>query len=287
MLNTTTLSVFRQKADAHSGNTELTKDYCHDVLMEVAAWLKQQPHKPEIRSLAALQNLWHDDEHAAKTLVENFSGSDAAQVRMGGNDNKLDDIIMALAKAGRGNDTPVQLPPAYDPREQVYYGPPEPAYRLREVEQRQHKSFQDLALAGAALSDELRVDQLNTTTLSVFRRRADMHPGNTELTKAYCHDVLTEVAAWLKQQQHKPEIRSLAALQNLWHNDEHAAKILVGNFNSSGAAPVRMGGNDDNLDAIVMALAQASRGSITPVQLPPANIDREMERILNLVLLSD
>jgi len=283
--NTTTLRLFRQRADMHPGNTEVTKAYCHDVVTEVAAWLKQQPHKPEIRSLAALQNLWHSNEHAAKTLVKNFNSSGAAPVRMGGgNHDQLDAVLMALAEASRRGNTPVELPPAYDSRELVlfYDGPRdrESAHRLREVEQRQHAAFQGPALAGAALSDEEMVDEFNTSTLRLFRRRTDMHPSNTELTKAYCEEVVTEVAAWLKQQPHKPEIRSLAALQNLWHSDEHAAKTLVKNFNSSGAVPVRMGGNDDQLDAVLIALAEASRGRNTPVELPPSNIARMVERLV-------
>ena len=292
-LNTATLGVFRQKTDAHPGNTEVTKAYCHDVVTEVAAWLKQQPHQPEIRSLATLQNLWHSDEHAARTLVENFRASGAAPVRLGGDHDQLDAVLIALAQAGRGSYTPVQLPPASSPRE---------------VEQRQHNHFQDLALAGGALADAGVVDELNTIALRVFRRRTDMHPGNTEVTKAYCHDVVTEVAAWLKQQPHQPEIRSLATLQNLWHSDEHAARTLVENFRGSGAAPVRMGGNHNNLDTIVslvensngsgaapvqmggnhdqleavlIALAQAGRGSYTPVQLPPAYGPRGMEQLLH------
>ena len=138
-------------------------------------------------------------------------------------------------------------------------------------------------------TDERKGDGLylsrNSATASETRLRVRL--AAHQVHKAYCEEVVTEVAAWLKQQPHKPEIRSLAALQNLWHSDEHAARTLMENFNSSGAVPVRMGGNDDQLDAVLIALAEASRGRNTPVELPPSNIARRVERLVHGFFHSD
>jgi len=86
--NQALLAEFRRKADANPDNTPLTKDYFCDVLVELADWLKQQPHYPALRSLLDLVGFVCNDKQLydlgfIRTLVNNFTSSGAAPVNLG------------------------------------------------------------------------------------------------------------------------------------------------------------------------------------------------------------
>lgn len=87
-LNQALLAGFRQKADANSGNTPLTIDYCFDVLEELAGWLKQQTAYCGMHSLTdLLRHVYagnhHWFEHIVRDLDKHLTNSGTAPVRMG------------------------------------------------------------------------------------------------------------------------------------------------------------------------------------------------------------
>ena len=395
------VAAFRQQADLHPGNTERTKAYCCAVLEELGAWLQQQTHRPEIRSLQALQQLYRSGDRAsvqhARNLARQFDASKAAPVRMGERKSKLVEIVATLAEpAGH----PLALPPSgiSRPAERLLHAcrtiarsqgtlakdainvripalramsnwledraqqtqpilndldslekllrhadptavqqvieafKQDPANRwavipiqaavtsfrdfiqqsdmqsaaLRAAEEALFNEDADMlplpdhpggletaipAIESTLLASLQDTDAASSSrpgtlsdheVLAAFRQQADLHPGNTERTKAYCCAVLEELGAWLQQQTHRPEIRSLQALQQLYRSGDRAsvqhARNLARQFDASKAAPVRMGERKSKLVEIVATLAEPAGH---PLALPPSGISRPAERLLH------
>lgn len=110
------LAAFRHRADANRENTSVTKDYCCDVLGEIADWLTQQTYHPQIHSLSDLQRLWNSGNannrqqinEQIRMLMHEFHASCAAPI-LGGEVRwkNIDDashslsIVMALLRSDR------------------------------------------------------------------------------------------------------------------------------------------------------------------------------------------
>ncbi|WP_334189984.1 hypothetical protein [Noviherbaspirillum sp.] len=136
-----------------------------------------------------------------------------------------------------------------------------------------------------------RVNRVNQALLEEFRQKADANPDNTPLTKDYCHDVLVELADWLKQQSAYPGMHSLPALVGFACDDnrrcvDHIAQNLDKHFTDSGAAPVQMGKPSQlsfslNMDLghIISALSLSRREP--HITLPPAVTTRQDEWLLH------
>lgn len=126
-LNQVLLAEFRQKADADPDNTPLTKDYCCDVLVELANWLKQQSAYHRMHSLLDLVGYACDDNHlhnhfTARNLEKNFIASGAAPVHMG-KPNPLGPIVVIdlghiIEALNLSRHKPrITLPPAFASRQ--------------------------------------------------------------------------------------------------------------------------------------------------------------------------
>ena len=127
-----------------------------------------------------------------------------------------------------------------------------------------------------------RENSENREVLAAFRQRADAYKDNTERSKAYYHAVLEELGAWLQQQTHSPEIRSLHALQQHYQSSGKKclqfARDLVKQFDNWVAVPVRMGGRYNKLFEIV---ADLNLPAGRPLKLRQSGISRPAERLLH------
>ena len=71
-LNQAVLATFLEKADADPNNMQSSKDYCKDLLEELAGWLKGQTYYPRIRSLQDLLSGLANCKVNVRELEENF-----------------------------------------------------------------------------------------------------------------------------------------------------------------------------------------------------------------------
>ncbi len=142
-----------------------------------------------------------------------------------------------------------------------------------------------------SVAESGRVHRLNQAMLAEFRQKADANPDNTPLTKDYCHDVLEELADWLKQQSTYHTIHSLRALADYacaqnYRRFDRIARDINKDFINSGAARVQMGKPnppslvpDSDLGLIIKALNLSRHES--RIALPPASVSRQDERLIH------
>jgi hypothetical protein len=143
-------------------------------------------------------------------------------------------------------------------------------------------------VSGAGLS---HIDVVDQRLLAELRQKANVNLDNTPLTKAYCCDVLEELARWLPQHTIYSGVHSLTDLLDYVDNHPGFGKIvsyLEENFINSGKAPVLMGkpgpaGRPVYVDLIPIIEALNLSRREPHITLPSAAISRQDEQLLHSI----